>query len=305
MDWMISFLVKMKRQIDFLIIGAQKSGTTSLYHYLGQHPDIFVPNNEENRYFTKNEFYQQGDRFLKIFYKNLLNEKIIGGKNVHVLFFPHSVERIHSYNSDMKLIAVLRNPIDRAYSAFWFARRNGWEECETFEEALKREPIRANGNYTQRAELTYLTHGHYYEQLERILMRYDWSNIRVILYEDLRDFADEYVRNILMWLGADYNHGIIDVTKRKMVAAMPKSLLLQRVLMSRDSWYRHFVRKITPAELRDILQRKLLDGLVKKNLKPFTYNPMLPSTRKQLVEYFAPHNDKLAKLINRDLGHWK
>lgn len=154
----------MKQRIDFLVIGAHKSGSTSLYNYLKQHPDVFLPDVEENRFFTKDEFYSEDTTFLDIYYRDLRTEQVVGGKNVHLMYFPWAAERVYNYNPRMKLVVILRNPIDRAYSAYWFARKNGWESCRTFEEAIKREPERLNGSYEEQTELTYLTHSYYYFQ---------------------------------------------------------------------------------------------------------------------------------------------
>ena len=164
----------MDPRINFFIIGAAKSGTTSLFEYLRQHPDIFLPLVKENRFFLEDDFYKQGDSFLGNFYNDLQNEQVIGGACAEYLYFPHTGQRIAEYNQRIRLITVLRNPIDLAYSAYWFARTNGWESCGTFEEALKNELARSKGSFIEKAALTYLGHGHYYDQLKRWSFRL-WS----------------------------------------------------------------------------------------------------------------------------------
>ena len=82
----------MKRPIDFAIVGVHKSATTSLYHFLRQHVDIYLPEIEENRFFTKPEFYAEGDRFLDPLYQGHRNSQRLGMKNVHIMFFRSSVD---------------------------------------------------------------------------------------------------------------------------------------------------------------------------------------------------------------------
>lgn len=294
----------MQRKIDFFIIGAPKCGTTSLFDYLRQHPEVFLPQAKENRFFVEDEYYEQGEQFLNSFYKGLRSERVVGGALTELMHCHYAAERLYKYNSQFKLIAMLRNPIDRAYSEYWFARRNGWERCKTFEEALEKEPARRNGNYVEKASLAYLAHGHYYEQLDRYLQIFGRSNLFVILTEDLNSRADEVVRSILMWLGVEPDCSTINLAKRSNEAGMPRSMWLQRTLMSYDARYKRFAKKITTPEMRYILNR-LIERLLRKNLQPFTYPPMQPATRVRLVDYFAPHNRKLSQLIGRDLSHWQ
>ena len=155
----------MSPTVDFWIAGAQKAGTTTLFDILAEHPDAFVPRAKEIHYFSSDEFHPQGPSYLDPFYADAPEAALLGGAYVHTMFFPESAARMHAHNPAMKVLAVLRNPIDRAYSAFWFARRNGWEPAETFEEALALEPTRAEGTLTERTELTYVRHGYYAEQL--------------------------------------------------------------------------------------------------------------------------------------------
>jgi hypothetical protein len=291
-------------KIDFLIIGAQKSGSTSLYHYLRQHPEIYLPEIEENRFFTKNEFYRQGVAFLKPFYRHSKSSKVKGGKNVHIMYFPDAPSRIHKHNPDMKLIAILRNPIDRAYSAYWFARRNGWEYCKTFEQALELEFRRTQGTYEERAELTYLTHGHYYEQLRRVINLFGQTKVLTFLTDDLKQDPQNVISRIFDWFGLNNSSSQIDYQRRSMVAAQPRILGLQKLLMSRDIWYRRILRKSLSHRIRHIIQRKVINKVIDANLEQANYPPMRQTTRKNLSQYFTKHNARLSGLIDRDLSHW-
>ena len=295
----------MKRPIDFAIVGAHKCATTSLYHFLRQHVDIYLPEIEENRFFTKPEFYAEGDRFLDPLYQGHRNSQRLGMKNVHIMFFRYSVDRLHKDSPACQLIVVLRNPIDRAYSAYWFARFNGWENAPTFEEALALEPQRLEGSYDEQTELTYLHHGHYAEQLRHCFERFDRDRVLVLLTDEIKANAAAAVRHTLAWLGIDPNGHTLDVSRRRMTAATPKSARLQKFLMARDTVYRRAARKMIPQRVRIALQRRVVEPLLKSNIKPFTYPPMEPQTRESLQSYFRSHNRKLEELLGVDLSHWK
>jgi hypothetical protein len=295
----------MTRTIAFFIIGAHKAGTTTLYDHLAQHPQIFLPQIKETRFFHEPAVYQHGQNWLAPLYRSAPDTALLGGADVHSLFFPEAASRLHDYNPRMRLLAVLRNPVDRAYSAYWWGRRNGWEPCRTFEEALALESQRARGSYTERAELTLLGHGRYAEQLERFYSLFGASNLLVLLTEDLATIrVRDTLSRTMRWLGVDPNTIPINPNKRRNVAGTPRSRTLQRILMSHDVWYRRCLRKVLPTSLRHAIQQAVVEPLKRRNVQPFHYPAMDPQTRARLVHYFAPHNDALSKLIGRDLAHW-
>ncbi len=293
------------RKLDFLIIGAQKAGTTALFEYLGQHRDIFIPAMKEIHYFTRDEFYEQGDSYLSTFYDRAKAGHVLGGAYAHLMFFPEAAQRVREHNACMKLIAILRNPIDRAYSAYWFARRTGWENSSTFEEALEKEAIRAKGTYHERTELTYLAHGHYSEQLRRFLREFGRDQLRVLLTEDLEDTAARSMTAILEWLGVSPDLSGINLNRKVNVSGMPRFPFLQRLLRSDDSRLQRTIRRYTSPRLRYYIMRYVRRPLLTKNIRPYRYPPMDPNMRAQLADHFAPLNAELAGLIGRDLSHWK
>jgi hypothetical protein len=132
-------MFKVQRKPDFLIIGAQKAGTSSLFHYLSQHPDIDLPSEKELHFFDihyENGIEWYSDLFPK---KRFLSRKITGEATPYYLFYPHAVERIHAHYSAIKLIVLLRNPIDRAYSHFQMERDRGVEPEPHFMRAIELE----------------------------------------------------------------------------------------------------------------------------------------------------------------------
>ncbi len=293
----------MQKRIDFTIIGAQKSGTTSLYEMLAQHESIFLPKAKEINYFADDEPFSQGERYLDTFYRDARHETILGGAYVHNLYFPITAQRLYDHNPNMLLIAVLRNPIERAYSAYWFARRNGWENLDTFEAALDAEPQRLHGRPKERSELTYVSHGEYSRQLRPFLERFGADRVKIYLTEDIKHDSAAVLQDIFSSLQCEGTEAITAEVVTN-VSAMPRSKVLQKLLVANDSSWKRWVRRLVPHRFRYFVKQKITRPLMRLNLRPYRYPPMRPETRERLVEHFRPHRDELAALLGRDLSFW-
>ncbi len=294
----------MKAKIDFLIIGAQKSGTTSLHDYLGQHPAIFMPERKDIPFFVDAGDGEVREQDLSHFYRVRNGGRLLGGSFAHLLYYPESPGRIRGYRPDMRMIAILRNPIDRAYSAYWFARREGYETEQTFERALELEATRSRGSQRHQNELTYLIHGDYQAQLIRYFDLFDRSQLYICLFEDLVATSDRLVGELLSWLGVEASDRPVASGRTANAAGMPRSRLLQQSLIVPPEPVSRLYRRIVPRKLRYCVDRQVIAPLRRLNMRPFQYPPMQAATRQRLRDHFGPRNERLASLIGRDLSHW-
>jgi hypothetical protein len=294
----------MNRKIVFMIIGAQRAATSSLYIALQQHPDIYLPSVKEPEYFTRDEFYRKGEKYLNMFYHDLKKEKLVGGANAHLMYFPNTVERLKTHNFSMKHIAILRNPVDRAYSAFHFARSRNVESCVTFEEALQKESTRLHGKYKERSELTYLSHGYYAAQLKRFFDSFGINNVFIIWFEDIRIDFMGVLKKTLIWLGTGSDAIQPEQFERVNVASSPRFKTLQKILYPGNSRAASLFRKIIPGTIRYLYHVHVKNPLARVNSEAYSYEPMNEETRKRLIEYFRPVNAELEKLVDKDLSHW-
>jgi len=154
---------------DFIIIGTQKGGTTSLFYYLYQHPELSFSHKKEIYFF--NLFFEKGLAWYKSHFPFRNNKKITGEATPSYMFHPKAAGRVKSILPDVKLIVLLRNPIDRAYSGYAMGLRRNTDTADTFEVAIERE-LEALKNqkdtdeYTlEKHELYYLERGKYHSQL--------------------------------------------------------------------------------------------------------------------------------------------
>ncbi len=297
---------------NFLIIGAAKSGTTALYAYLKQHPDIYMSTVKEPRFFAfEGETLNfkgprgHGDRFnqetitdLKQ-YQSLFNavkaEKAIGEASPAYLSSAEKAsERIHHYVPDVKLIAILRQPAERAYSAFLHTVRSGRETNLNFESVLSLEENRIHehwGAIWQHKRL-----GFYYDQLLPYYQLFSKDQLKVYLYDDLQANATALLKDIFVFLDVDTTF-MPDVSRRVNVSGIPRSRWLHEFLKSPNNNLRDLMKPLIPKDLRKSLVRKAKSS----NL----LRPEIPEeVRDRLTLEYKDDILKLQDLIQRDLSAW-
>lgn len=191
-----------KERIDFIIGGVQKSGTSALYYYLMNHPDIFMPNIKELHYFdTHTNQHDINYNQLHQHFEKSLDYQIIGEATPIYFFWSPCIKRIYKYNPQIKWILVFRNPIDRAFSQWNMNRINGWEK-NTFYKAINDEKKRLekHSNLKHR-RFSYISRGFYYIQITKLLEYFPIKNILFIQYEDLCDNPVRIKKDISSFLG--------------------------------------------------------------------------------------------------------
>jgi len=199
---------------DFLILGAQKAGTTALYAYLRRHPEITGPVYKEVSFFDRH--YVHGERWYRA-HLPIRHGGIAGEASPSYLFHPLAPERVARMLPDARLIAILRNPVDRAFSQYQHEVALGREEL-SFDEALAREDERMRGEIERMLgdpayfsyawwNHTYAARGRYAEQLERWFEVFPRDRLPVLLTDELAaDAAGTYLR-VLDFLRVD-THGL-------------------------------------------------------------------------------------------------
>ena len=229
---------------NFLIIGAMKSGTTALYYYLEQHPEIYMSPVKEPNFFSSQEQENAADAVTNIgTYQDLFRggsgKKALGEASHSYLYEPRAAAEIKRYVPETKLIAILRNPIDRAYSHFLHMVRSGTEPLDDFAQALREEEVRI---HKERTFQDYIGRGLYYNQLKRYFRTFPQEQVRVYLYEDLSGAPISTVQDAFRFLKVDDSF-VPDVSLRRNVSGQPKYKTLDG-LLRRQSRIKH-AAKIT------------------------------------------------------------
>jgi hypothetical protein len=287
---------------NFLIIGAMKSGTTALYYYLEQHHQIYMSPVKEPNFFCHEGQESVGSTSVtdigsyQALFKGVSGERAIGEASNCYLYEPKAAGRIRSYIPDVKLITILRNPIERAYSHFMHAVRSGTEPFTDFAQALREEET---GSYQKRDFRDYVGKGLYHGQLERYFDTFDRGQVKVYLYEDLSTAPIDTLRDAFGFLEVDDSF-VPDVSVRRNVSGYPKHKSLDSFLR-RPSSVKNALKKYMPAKARRHLS-EAFDILKARNLDEPP--PMQPEVRRQLIKTYRQDILRLQKLVCRDLSGW-
>lgn len=194
-------------KVNFVIGGTQKGGTSALDSFLRQHPQVCLPNDlKEVHFFDREEIFRTGQpdygKYHEHFRPGPLH-RVIGEASPIYMYWNASPERIRAYNPQMKWIVILRQPVERAYSAWNMERQRGADELP-FEEAVAREAERCREALPlQHRVYSYLDRGFYARQLRRLFELFGRGNCLVLLNEDLRSNHDQTIRDMFRFLGVD------------------------------------------------------------------------------------------------------
>lgn len=284
------------RYPDFFLVGAAKSGTTSLFRYLAQHPSIFVPWKKEPHYFADPALHRGGgyrslDAYLGL-YRDCPPDVLAGDGSTSYLPSLGAASRIREVRPDAKILALLRNPVDRAYSHYWHQRVEFTEDLD-FEEAIEDEARRIEQGLPY--GFLYLRTGMYHEQLKRFFDAFG-DRVRVHLHEDLQTDPEAVCRDVFTFLEVDPDHPL-DTSRIYHRSGPVRSRLLGRLLARPLPGRRKLIRR-WPGWMRSFRTR-----ISQKNVT--APPPMDPETRARLTEVFRPEIERLEELLNRDLSGWR
>jgi len=190
-------------KLSFIIAGAQKSGTTALNYYLKRHRQIALPIKKELHFFDRDELFAKAPVSYEPLHRMFrpIRPGAIAGENTPIyLYWRPALERIREYNAAIKLIIILRNPIERAFSQWNMQRQRGSEPLE-FLDAIRTEPSRiAQAAPQQLRKFSYVDRGRYGEQLERAFQLFPRQQFLLIKYEEFRARQKETVEKVFRFL---------------------------------------------------------------------------------------------------------
>ena len=301
------------KKIGLMIVGAQKSGTSSLLRYLAQHPDIHTHPQPEMTFFLQDREYTRG--YTWAFSKYFAGEndcsdiadQLLIAKNVMVMHSPEVLQRIYEHNPDGHLIVLLREPVARAYSAYWWARRRGWENIKTYEEALIAEEARLNEGWFKWRQCAYQYNSIYYPHVKNLITQFGSDRVHCILTDDLKEDAEAVCEQLFHHIGVRTDFKPV-IGERHNRAAIPRferfNYLFTQFLASHNP-LRRAIRKLIPDATAYKLRKAVQDWNDKPQKDRESVPPLLnPETRERQIAYFKPFNEQLAELLNRDLSCW-
>jgi hypothetical protein len=282
---------------NFIVIGVAKGGTTSLYRYLDQHPQIFMYADKGTNFFGYEDardwkWHDEGEPpLLRHFHVRTLaeyeaafagvtDEIAIGEVSPQYFRSPTAARRIHEHIPDVKLVASLRNPAERAFSGFLMRTRRGVKVRDAHEELAP--------------EASHVREGFYYDRMKRYFDTFPKEQIRTYLFDDFKKDPTGVVQDLYGFVGVDPEFAP-DTAVRHNPANVPRSAVLNRV------FYHPRAIRSAKAILPDRLQTAA------KRLRQRTQRPaptFPPDLRARLLELYRDDILKLEALLERDLSVW-
>lgn len=294
---------------NFLCVGAQKAGTTTLHDILIQDSQIYLPEIKETKFFQLNSKYKQGIDFYKEqFFNNVKENQTIGEIDPDYMYFDYVPKRIYeTLGADVKFIFILRNPIKRALSHYQMSIRRGYETLE-FEEAIANEPDRIKNDDSQEEfykskthNFSYIDRGFYSKQIKNYMKYFSEDNMLFILFEE------EFLKNKQNTIENIYNflNLAMPINLNTNLKSNQKSIYRFKFitdLIYKPNFLKKFARIFIPKKTRD----KLIKKLDFMNQKKLDNDKKIPKKNLKflLEKYYKKEIVEIEGLINKKLDSW-
>ncbi len=293
-------MTKEKFKLDFIGIGAPKAATTWIAQCMKEHPKICFPKDWKELHFfserhiaygtkVKNRNYEiKGFKWLISQFKHCKKGNLIGEFSVSYLSCPTAAKRIKKHFPDTKIIACLRNPIDRVYVAYLYGVRFG-DYSKSFEETIKKD--------------TYLLEkGLYAKYLPNYLKNF--KNVHIIFVDDMVKNPEKVIKNLYKFLGIDENFVPPSLHSKVNIDGMPKVPIINKIIAKTNYITRKynldFIAKLALITGAD----RLMERIRMVNVKEQEFEKMKPETRQFLKKFYEKDIKKLEKMTKRNLNHW-
>jgi len=278
-------------KVNTFIVGAPKAGTTSLHHYLNQHTDVSMSSVKEPNFFSSKEvetlFYNSkciddSNDYHKLF--SIEKRQVRGEASVSYLYYEHVPKRIYDYNSEAKIIIMLREPIERAFSHYLMDCRLGF--CSE-----KLEDIIDNPQSYPQYFQQYLELGNYYSQIKRYQDIFGKEQLLIIFYDDFKGNTEKVMNRVFSFLEIEKQE--IDFSIKNPFLSTSNTLISN---LYKFKIIRKGVKAIIPERLLLLIRSKYFSA----NSKPM----LSRSTEQQLKVFYKSEVVQLEKLLNTDLARW-
>ncbi|NMG57865.1 sulfotransferase [Geitlerinema sp. P-1104] len=292
-----------KHRPNFLVIGVQKAGTTSIYRYLSQHPQVYMSPVKETNFLERDwtgvvtkkpRKIDSLEKYLALFEK-VEDEVAVGEASPNYLFHHEtSIPVIYNLVPEAKLVVILRNPIERAHSDYLMHIRDAIDggDCRPLGEQARQRPIKS----------FQIRKGFYCQSLKAFMDKFGADNLKVCLYDDLVQDPVAMMQDIYSFIGVD-DQFVPDTSVRAQKAAVPQNKTVHRVLQTRNplrSLAGSVLRLVFPEKTRQAIRRYLLS----LNYKDKSALPLSLEERRLLRDIYREDILELQELLQRDLSSW-
>lgn len=275
------------------VVGAAKSGTTTICHLLNQHEHVFFPEIKEphffcyeeikNNYYYKSPIYSNLNQYLNL-YTQANKNQILGDGTVHYLYYPKTAQNIYTLSPNAKIIIIIRNPIDRAFSHYLMDIKTGVHN-NSFLEILK------NKEKYEKFYIEYVELGLYSKQIQKYIDIFGKKNVKIFTFEKMKNEMPKLINDILSFTNLKEKNDI-DFNEKKNTYKKPNILV---------KWL--YKNRRIRLFIRDILPQKVITFIYKLF---FSFNkPKIDNESKQILSNIYKNDIiETSRLINIDLSTW-
>lgn len=296
-----------EKALDFVVIGVQRAGTTSLFKYLMPHPNIYLPPEKEAPFFSNDDLYQAGwEAYARVYLKGAAATQLLGKITPHYMIDQRVPVRLHALMPKVKLIAILRDPVERAFSHYRLNVRRGLEK-RPFDQALLPlyDPtvaahVRTLTSQRMYETMGYLAYGEYHRILQTYWLLFGKDQLLILFSEALAQNPQQVMDQILAFLdlplgfrpntlGKYYNHA---GTKKRIgnlgyfAQHTPAAYIWHRLPSHFRAWFTFWFQQWN----------------TKDDNTPLTMNPLI---RQQLVDYFSADVEQLRQTLSLPILPWR
>lgn len=305
---------------DFIIAGERRGGTTSLYHWVSAHPDIYLYPVPDMDYFIEEEIrgvrrWRDGEadaeRWARTHsveaYAELFRDgrgfASIGQKDADLLYWKPAHPRLAEYLPECRFIITLRNPVERAWSHYWNEVGKG-RETLGFEEALAAEEERSRRSAYARNHLSYLRRGFYEESLDSFFRHISRARVMVVSLEESRRRPKETLAEIYRFIGVDPTKGLdgAGVRHNREVTMVPRGWARSKAVTPLEEAYSRAAEGLIVRLIKDSEGRRKARGYARSIFRKKAVMP--EGVRAELSKLYAPHVANLESLLGRSFSEW-
>lgn len=282
--------------LDVVIPGAQKAGTSSLLSALGSHSQVVRHRTEELGALVTPDV-DLATAIHKEF-PDTPEAKLLLAKSAGVMHADGALERLHAHNPRIRLVFMLRDPVARVQSAYWFARLTGDEVIPAIGDALAAEDGRTDVPDARRPWVAYRARSQYLEPLQQAAEIFGRDQLKILLLENYRADRNGALRELQEWLGLT----VEDLSRSPHVVNASRtagSAKIARLARSTNPATR-LARRLLPITATRTIRR----GVIRMNERQGSPPPLEPAQQQELAGFFADHNRRLAEAFDLDLSKW-
>ncbi|MBD1945821.1 sulfotransferase [Coleofasciculus sp. FACHB-712] len=294
---------------NFFIAGAPKCATTALHTYLSSHPNIFMPSVKEPHYFAEDlfdyRFIKTLEQYLELFQEATEDHKAIGEASVWYLYSTEAIKNIYKFNENAKIIVMLRNPVDLAYSLHSELLYAFYEEEREFKRAWNLQSSRKKGLHIPKlcpvpAFLQYFSVCQLGNQVERLLNIFPPTQVKIVLYDDFTTSTKAVYEDVLRFLGVPLdgrlNFPRINESKSHQVSLIGKFTQCPPLPLLKIA--------IKFKETLGLEKIGIIDKIRQSNTRVRSRKLLNVDFRAELINEFQEDIQKLSWLVDKDLNHW-